>query len=131
MDTGQTRVPRILVADDDPVVGAVLSGRLAPDFEVVAVAGDAAEAVDLAAEHAPDAAIVDVQMPGGGGLEAARGIRRSSPRTAIVAFSADESRQGVLDMLDAGAMTYVRKTAAHDELVKRLRAAIAAHGHLA
>jgi len=131
MDTGQRRLPRILIADDDPVVGAVLSGRLAPDFEVVAVAGDAGEAVELAAEHAPDAAIVDVQMPGGGGLEAARGIRSRSPRTAIVAFSADESRQGVLDMLDAGAMTYVRKTADHVELVKRLRAAIAAHDHLA
>jgi DNA-binding NarL/FixJ family response regulator len=108
----------------------VLHTRLSPEFEVVAMASNAEEAVQLAAEHLPDVAIVDVQMPGGGGLHAARGIREQSPQTAIVAFSNDESRQGVLDMLDAGALTYVRKQVSHEALVSRVHAALAAQPHL-
>lgn len=50
-----------------------------------------------------------------------------SPGTAVVAFSADESRQGVLDMLDAGAILYLRKDMDAHHLTTRLRAAIAAH----
>ncbi len=120
----------MLIADDDSVTRTVLITRLEGEFDVVASAVDAREAVDLAAEHRPDVAIVDVQMPGGGGLEAARGIRERSPRTAVIAYSSDESRQGVLDMLDAGAMVYVRKQVPHEELVWRVHAAIAAQEHL-
>ena len=127
MESSEGEVPRVLIADDDAVVRTTLHGRLSGEFEVVATAADAEEAVAMAAEHQPDVAIVDVQMPAGGGLGAARGIREQAPRTAIVAYSSDESRQGVLDMLDAGAMTYVRKQAPHEELVSKIHAAMAAH----
>ncbi len=130
MGFSDARTPRVLIADDDSVIRMVLHTRLSPEFEVVAMASNAEEAVQLAAEHLPDVAIVDVQMPGGGGLHAARGIREQSPQTAIVAFSNDESRQGVLDMLDAGALTYVRKQVSHEALVSRVHAALAAQPHL-
>ena len=119
--------PRVLIADDHLFIHSVLSTRLEVDFQIVATATDAEQAIALAGEHRPDVAIVDVQMPLGGGLHAARGIRAASPATAIVALSADESRQGVLDMLDAGAILYLRKDCRPDELSEGLHKAIAAH----
>jgi DNA-binding NarL/FixJ family response regulator len=123
-------VPRVLIADDDPDVRAVLRTQLAGGFDVVATAADTDEAIALAAEHQPDLAIVDVQMPGGGGLRATREIRAAAPRTAIVALSADESERVVLDMLTAGAVTYVRKGVRAGELTALLRESLDAEAHL-
>jgi DNA-binding NarL/FixJ family response regulator len=96
-------VPRVLIADDDPDVRAVLSAQLARSgFDVVATAADTDEAIALAGEHHADIAIVDVQMPGGGGVRATQEIRATAPGTAIVALSADESERIVLEMLTAG-----------------------------
>src|SRR4051812_34217441 len=103
-------LPRVLIADDDPDVRAVLSAQLAGGgFEVVATAADTDEAIALAAEHRADIAIVDVQMPGGGGVRATHEIRAAAPETAIVALSADESQRVVLEMLTAGGGTYIPK----------------------
>lgn len=101
--------PSLLIADDDAFVRSVLEAQLAGDFEVVARAKDATEAIALATEHRPDAALVDVQMPGGGGLEAVRQISQCSPETCIVVLSGDDSRDHVVELLNAGAMSYVRK----------------------
>ena len=119
--------PRVLIADDDPDVRAVLSSQLAADFEVVGTATDTDEAIALAAEQHADIAIVDVQMPGGGGVRATAGIRDAAPQTTIVALSADESERIVLDMLKAGAVTYIRKGVAADELTALLHEALRAH----
>jgi DNA-binding NarL/FixJ family response regulator len=118
--------PRVLIADDDPDVRAVLSARLAPQFEVVGTAADTDGAIALAAETRPDIAIVDVQMPGGGGLRATREIRAAAPDTTIVALSADESERVVLDMLRAGAVAYLRKGVDADELAALLHEALRA-----
>jgi DNA-binding NarL/FixJ family response regulator len=119
-------VPRVLIADDDPDVRAVLSAQLASGFDVVATAADTDEAIALAAEHQADIAIVDVQMPGGGGVRATQGIRAAAPDTAIVALSADESERVVLEMLTAGAVTYIRKGVGADELAALLHESIRA-----
>jgi len=121
------RVPRVLIADDDPDVRAVLSARLAGRFDVVATAADTDEAIALATEVRPDIAIVDVQMPGGGGVRATKEICEATPDTAIVALSADESERVVLDMLRAGAVAYVRKGVDADELASLLEEALRAH----
>lgn len=123
-------LPRVLIADDDPAVRAALEAQLRSGFAVVATAGDTDEAIALASEHQPDLAIVDVQMPGGGGLRATREIRSAAPRTAIVALSADESERIVLDMLTAGAVTYVRKGVRAEELSALLRESLDAAAHL-
>jgi DNA-binding NarL/FixJ family response regulator len=123
-------LPRVLIADDDPDVRAALRAQLTGGFEIVAAAADTDEAIALAAEHQPDLAVVDVQMPGGGGLRATREIRAAAPRTAIVALSADESERIVLDMLTAGAVTYVRKGVGAEELNALLRESLEADAHL-
>jgi two-component system, NarL family, nitrate/nitrite response regulator NarL len=123
-------VPRVLIADDDPDVRAALGAQLAGQFEVVGSAADTDEAIALATDVKPDVAIVDVQMPGGGGLRATREICEATPATAIVALSADESERVVLDMLRAGAVAYVRKGVAAGELATLLHEALRAHAKL-
>jgi DNA-binding NarL/FixJ family response regulator len=118
--------PRALIADDDPDVRAVLAAQLTGSFDIVGTAADTDEAIALAADTRPDIAIVDVQMPGGGGLRATREIRRVAPQTTVVALSSDESERIVLDMLNAGAVAYVRKGVAADELVALLHEALRA-----
>ena len=117
---------RLLIADDDTFMRAALSAGLAADFEIVGAAADADEAIVLAEEHRPDAAILDVDMPGGGGLRALKEIRDRSPHTAVVVLSGDESDVVVRDMISAGAMTYVRKGASRAELALAVRRSIAA-----
>jgi DNA-binding NarL/FixJ family response regulator len=123
-------LPRVLIADDDPDVRAVLSAQLAADFDVVGTATDTDEAIALATEHQADIAIIDVQMPGGGGVRATEAIRGAAPATTIVALSADESERIVLDMLKAGAVTYIRKGVEADELAALLRESLRAQAHL-
>jgi DNA-binding NarL/FixJ family response regulator len=122
--------PRVLIADDDPDVRAALTAQLAPGFDVVGTAADTDEAIALAAEHQPDVAIVDVQMPGGGGLRATREIRGAAPGTTIVALSADESERVVLEMLKAGAVTYIRKGVGAEELAALLHESLRAQTQL-
>ena len=81
---------RLMLADDEAsileAIGELVS--MDKDIDVVGTARDAGEAIDLAELHAPDVALLDVRMPGGGGNRAAREIRRRSPETRIVALSA-------------------------------------------
>lgn len=133
-EPADARVPatraRLLIADDEPLVRAMLLAQLQPDFEVVASAADADEAIALAREHQPDVAIVDVEMPGGGGLRATREIRACSPGTAVLVLSSDESDAGVLAMLQAGAVSYFRKGLAASALSSALSESIDAHAKL-
>jgi diguanylate cyclase (GGDEF)-like protein len=121
----QTARQRVLIADDDPVVQSALRASLAVDFEVVGVAGDSEQAIDLAAVSQPDAAIVDVDMPGGG-LAAVRGILKVSPATAIVVLSSDELSGVVRELLLAGATAYCRKGVAPQVLAEWLARSIQA-----
>ena len=120
--------PRLLIADDDPVVASMLAMQLAHEFVLVPVASDADEAIAIAGAHRPDVAIVDVQMPAGGGLRVTRELQRCSPRTAIVVLSVDESEASVREIIAAGATAYVRKQAHTKDLAHMLHRAIAAVG---
>jgi DNA-binding NarL/FixJ family response regulator len=123
-------LPRLLIADDDPVVRSVLTAQLGSQFVVVAVAADAQEAIDLVNRHHPDVALIDVMMPAGGGLRATAEIHQHSPETTIAAFSGDESERGVADMLRAGAIAYIRKGVDAQELAETLMSCIEADPHL-
>ena len=94
------------------------------EFEVVGQAADAAEAIELARRLHPDAALVDLNMPGGGGRTAIPGIVAASPKTAIVVISSDEEDSIVREVLIAGAVAYVRKGTDPSETLRR---AIVAH----
>ena len=108
----------VLVADDDPAVRATLEAVVASaaGLEVVARAGDAAEAITLAGRHLPDVAIVDFRMPGGGAW-AAEEIARVSPGTRMLALSAHSDKAAVLEMLRAGVAGYLVKGASAGEVL--------------
>ena len=88
------------------------------------LAGSASDAIALAEEHRPDAALIDVDMPGGGAREAVPVITSRSPDTAMVILSGDETRQLVVELLDAGAIAYVRKGISAGEIAETLIAAL-------
>jgi len=110
---------RVLVADDEPALRDALSELLAqePSLALVGAAADADEAVAMATREQPDVALVDVSMPAGGGARAAREIARSSPHTRVIALSAFEDRSTVMEMLRAGAVGYLVKGAAGEDIV--------------
>ncbi len=114
---------RVLIADDEPHVREALADFLSrsPGLEVVGLAADAAQAIDLAREHRPDVAVLDVRMPAGGGARAAREILRRFPTVRVVALSAYCDPGSVLGMLRAGAVGYLPKGSPGDELLAFLR----------
>src|SRR3954465_8426053 len=80
----------VLIAEDDTQLRGVLAALIdsEPTLQLVAAARDADEAIELACEKRPDVAIVDVRMPGGGGVKVARELRRSAPDTKVLALTA-------------------------------------------
>ena len=122
--------PRLLIADDDAFVRSALSAQLGGDFDVVAVAADAVEAIERSEECQPDAALIDVEMPGGGGLEAVRQIATRSPTTCLVVLSSDESRESVVELLNAGAIAYVRKGVPGDQIARTVADSLKAQANL-
>lgn len=122
--------PPLIIADDSPTVRAALTTHLRSDFQIVAVAEDATEAIAAAEEHQPDLALLDVEMPGGGAREAVGQIAKRSSRTTMVILSANESKEAVVELLQAGAMAYVIKGASPVEIVRTLVQSLRAHGNL-
>jgi DNA-binding NarL/FixJ family response regulator len=124
---------RILLAEDHSVVRAGLVELLeaSPDFEVAGVAADGEEAVELAAELAPEVVLMDLAMPRRNGVEATRAILAANPEIKVVVLTASSDRARVLDALDAGATGYMLKDAEPAELFGALRAAARGESPLA
>jgi diguanylate cyclase (GGDEF)-like protein/PAS domain S-box-containing protein len=116
--------PRLLIADDSPIVCAVISAQLEGQFTIVGTAVDADGALELARRHQPDVALIDVHMFGGG-LQATQAISNVSQATAVVILAADEPRSSALQYLDAGAIAGLRKGIAAHHLADRLNSALA------
>jgi DNA-binding NarL/FixJ family response regulator len=117
---------KILLADDHPMVRRGLRMVLdaEPDLEVVAEAGDGAEAVRLALSAEPDLAVLDVAMPNMTGLQAAAELHRRRPELRTLMLSMYDSEQYFFEALKAGASGYVLKSAADRDLVEACRAAM-------
>ncbi len=122
----------VLIAEDESAVRDALSDLVSSDPEMVVVgtAGDADEAIAVAAREHPDVALVDVKMPAGGGPRAAREIRKESPGTHVVALSAYEDRRTVLEMLRAGVVGYVVKGTSAEEILYTIRRSMRGQGSL-
>ncbi|MDH4111109.1 MAG: EAL domain-containing protein [Actinomycetota bacterium] len=118
---------RVLIADDEPALRGALADLLEHEDDVILIgsAGDADEAIALAGDEHPDVALVDVSMPAGGGARAAREIARCSPDTRVIALSAFEDRPTVLEMLRAGAVGYLVKGTAGEEIVDSIQKVMA------
>jgi DNA-binding NarL/FixJ family response regulator len=112
---------RVLIADDHPLARAGLQTLLGAleDITVVGAADSGREAVRLAAEHAPDVVLMDLEMPDMDGIEATRAL----PGTAVVVLTSFSDRERILAALDAGARGYLLKDADPDELARAIRAA--------
>jgi DNA-binding NarL/FixJ family response regulator len=117
---------RILLADNHELVrrGLRLILESEDDLSVVAEAGDGAEAVQEAADHEIDLAILDVAMPKLTGLQAAREIRRRAPDLPIIMLSVYDSEQYFFEALRIGASGYVLKSGADRDLVEACRSAV-------
>jgi two-component system, response regulator PdtaR len=127
---GAAGAPRVLIAEDEPIVRLDLAALLRDNgFDVCAEARDGDEAVALAREHRPDAAILDVRMPGLDGVEAARRIYAERP-LPILMLTAYSDRRTVESAIAAGAFTYLVKPFTESAVVPALRAAIARHEEL-
>jgi EAL domain-containing protein (putative c-di-GMP-specific phosphodiesterase class I)/DNA-binding NarL/FixJ family response regulator len=129
--TPKSRI-RVLVAEDDPAVRAALVAliRVEQSFELVGEVANASDAVEVAAKHRPDVAVIDVRMPGGGGAAAVRGIKRKSPETRMLAFSAADDRATVLEMLEAGVVGYLVKGSSIESIVESIEQAAEGQGSL-
>jgi len=121
---------RVLIADDEESVLDVLTALMAAesDLEIAGSAKDAETAIQLATVEQPDVAILDVRMPGGGGPRAAREILRRSPASKVIALSAHEEVDSVLEMLRAGALGYVVKGDSTDAIVKAIHRSLDQQG---
>jgi DNA-binding NarL/FixJ family response regulator len=118
-------VIRVAVIDDHTIVrnGLVQLLRSHPDLEVVASAGDGEAAVALCIEHRPDVALMDLSMPGMGGIEATRLIAGQAPEVQVVVLTSFMDRERIVDALNAGAIGYLLKDAEPHELVRGIQAA--------
>jgi two-component system response regulator NreC len=116
---------RIVLADDHAVVRSGLRMLLdnEPDFEVVAEASDVDSARRYVRGHHPAVLVLDLNMPGGSSLEAIPVIREESPETQIVVLTMQQEPAFARQALGTGALGYVLKEAADDELVEAVRRA--------
>jgi two-component system KDP operon response regulator KdpE len=113
----------ILVVDDEPQIRRVLRSTLSSQGYVILEAKTGEEAVDVARKEKPDLVLLDVNMPGMGGTEACREMRRMSEAPIIMLTVRNAERDKVL-ALDAGADDYVVKPFGIEELLARIRAAL-------
>jgi two-component system invasion response regulator UvrY len=113
----------VMLIDDHPVVldgfGRLLDNT--PGIKVVAKAGDGETACDLYQKHLPDVTILDLNMPGIGGMETLRRIRAKNPGARILVFTLHDNTTMILRMMEAGAMGYLTKQSAAVEMVNAIR----------
>ncbi|MEV4673869.1 MULTISPECIES: response regulator [Actinomadura] len=115
----------LLIVDDHPVVRDGLRGMFAaaPGFEVLAEAADGREAVALAAELRPDVVLMDLRMPGGGGVEAISELTRRGLPCKVLVLTTYDTDTDTIPAIEAGATGYLLKDAPRDELFDAVRAA--------
>jgi len=125
-------VIRVVIADDHAVVRSGLRMLLEAqdDMHVVAEAGDVPTALQVIRAHRPSVAVLDLNMPGGSGLEAIPALRESTPETAIVVLTMQDDPAFARQALQGGALGFVLKEAADEELLEAVKLAAAGDTYL-
>lgn len=123
---------RVLMVEDHTMFREALHLMLdkEPDIEVVGELADGSQVEEAVARLAPDVVVMDVSMPNVNGIEATRKLLAGHPRLRVVALSAFNYRQFVMEMLDAGALGYVIKSAAGKQLVHAINCAMQGRTYL-
>jgi DNA-binding NarL/FixJ family response regulator len=112
---------RTLVVDDHPLTRSALVDLLEQySFAVVGEAADGIEAVERAREAQPDLVLLDLTMPGGGGLEALPNVRAAAPGCEVVVLTASGTEENLLAAIRAGAAGYLLKTEPPDRIAEFL-----------
>ncbi len=116
---------RVLIADDHALFRKGLEMVLheEPDIQVVAEASDAEEAVQRTLATMPDVVLMDVRMPKGGGIEAARRIKEMTPHVKVVMLTVSDEDRDLFESVKAGAVGYLLKEASIEEVPEAIRAA--------
>ena len=113
---------RIVLADDHVLVRQGLRSLLERErFQVMAEASDGQDAVRLVETHQPDIAILDISMPTLNGIDAARGLSRSAPKTKVILLTQHEEEQYIHEALEAGVKGYVLKNQVANDLIQAIR----------
>jgi DNA-binding NarL/FixJ family response regulator len=116
-------VIRLVVVDDHPIVrqGLVAALEDEPDFQVVGAAGSAEEALPLIEQLRPEVVLLDLELPGLGGVEAIPRLLDASPGAAALVFTAYDADERVLGAVRAGAKGYLLKGATTAEIAAAIR----------
>jgi DNA-binding NarL/FixJ family response regulator len=116
---------RILIADDHPIVRNGLRGAVAgePDIEVCAEASNGREAVERAVREGVDIVLMDLRMPEMDGVQAIAALHERAPRIRVLVLTTFDSETDVLPAIEAGAIGYLLKDVATEELLRAIRAA--------
>jgi DNA-binding NarL/FixJ family response regulator len=114
---------RLLIAEDQLVTRRALAAifEALPEFEVVGLAADGAEAIRLAKMEAPDVALLDIKMPRLDGIEATRRMATEAPTTNIVMLTTFDTEDLVREAILAGAIGYILKDAEEAEIIETVR----------
>lgn len=121
---------RVLLADDHAATIQLWRALLEPEFEIVGTVGDGQALVDAAERLDPDVIVTDIVMPGMSGIAAAGAILRRHPAARIVFATVHADRTMLRRGLAAGAMGYVLKVRAGDDIVPAVRAALRGELHI-
>jgi two-component system, OmpR family, KDP operon response regulator KdpE len=121
---GSSHPIHVLVVDDEPALRKVFRTSLAASGFVIEEARSGEEAVDILPQHPFDLVLLDINMPGIGGVEACREIRALAPKVGILMVTVRDAEHDMVRALEAGADDYVTKPVRFRELVARMRAVL-------
>jgi DNA-binding NarL/FixJ family response regulator len=115
----------LLIADDHPLIRNALGQLLGAhdDIDVVGIAANGREAVELALARAPDVVLMDLEMPELDGIAAIAALQAAGNQSNVVVLTTFSDRERILGALDAGALGYLLKDAEPDEIIRGVRAA--------
>lgn len=130
--TAGTKVVTIVIANDRPIVREGVRALLErePGFLVVGEVGDGVEAIRIVERLNPDVLIVEVSMPGLGGLDVTREVRKHSPKTRVIVLSRHADEEYVRAAIGKGALGYVLDRSSTRDLVEAIRLAAAGYRYL-
>jgi DNA-binding NarL/FixJ family response regulator len=113
--------PRVVIVDDHKLFRSGVRAELEPLLEILAEAGTVDDAEAAIARHAPDVVLLDVHMPGGGGVEVIRRVGAAGLRPTFLALSVSDAAEDVIAVIRAGARGYVTKSISPAELADAVR----------
>jgi len=113
--------PRVMIVDDHALFRAGVRGELGSGVEVIGESGEVDEAVRAIEQLEPDVVLLDVHMPGGGGVEVIRRVAEARPAVRFLALSVSDAADDVIALIRAGARGYVTKTISGPELTEAVR----------